>query len=95
MNLGLLQIVEGIFTAIKWLLYARIILSFLPMFMRIDPYNPIVRFIVESTEPLMAPFRRLLPPIGGFDFSILILWFVLQVVEGIVLQLVSGIGGSF
>lgn len=28
-----------------------------------DPYNPIVRFLYRVTEPVMAPFRRLLMPL--------------------------------
>ncbi len=86
MNIGL--IIHAIFTAVRWLIIARIVLSFLPLFMRIDPYNPVVRFINESTEPLMAPFRRLIPPIGGIDFSPIILFLVLGFVENLVLQLV-------
>lgn len=92
MGIGLIEIVQGIFTAIRWLLFARIILSFLPLFMKVNPYNPIVRFVYETTEPVMAPFRRLIPPVGGFDFSILILWFILQIVESLVLQLLSQLG---
>ncbi len=79
-------IVSGIFTAIKWLIIARIILSFLPLFMRVDPYNPIVRFINEVTEPLMAPFRKLLPPIGGIDFSPLVLFLVLQLLQSWIMR---------
>ena len=35
-----------------------------------DPYNPIVRFIHNVTEPVLYPVRRRLPFIvGGIDFS--------------------------
>jgi YggT family protein len=36
-----------------------------------DPRNPIVQFLYRSTEPILRPFRRLLPPgrTGGIDFS--------------------------
>ncbi len=36
-----------------------------------DPYNPIVQFLYRSTEPILRPFRRLLPPwrSGGVDLS--------------------------
>ncbi len=38
-----------------------------------DPYNPIVRFLYNATEPLMYRVRRALPVIyGGIDFSPLI-----------------------
>lgn len=92
MNIGLIDIVVTAFRVIEWLLYARIILSFLPLFTRIDPYHPVVRFIYETTEPLMAPFRRILPPMGGFDFSIILVFFVLQIVKSVVIQLLRGMG---
>lgn len=49
----------------------------------IDPAagNPITRFLVELTEPILAPIRRLMPATGGLDFSptiVLVLLFFLQ-----------------
>ena len=89
MNTDMIRlIVDGIFTAIWWLVIARLILSFLPLFMRIDPYNPVVRFINETTEPLMAPFRRLIPPVGGIDFSPMIMLFVLQLLQNWIMRLI-------
>lgn len=32
-------------------------------------YNPVTAMLTSITEPLLAPFRRLIPPIGGFDIS--------------------------
>src|SRR5262245_24313131 len=38
-----------------------------------DPYNPIVRFLYNATEPLMYRLRRRLPVVaGGIDFSPLV-----------------------
>lgn len=74
-------IVSALFQALYWLIFARIILSFLAVFMRFDPHHPIMRFIHEITEPIMAPFRRLIPPIGGMDFSPIVLFLVLNLVE--------------
>ena len=34
-----------------------------------DPYNPIVMILHQLTEPLLGPARKLLPPMGGIDFS--------------------------
>ena len=31
--------------------------------------NPITRFLMDTTEPILAPIRRLLPSTGGIDFS--------------------------
>jgi len=87
--LDIALIVHYLFEAIRWLIYARIIISLLQMFTRVDLYNPIVRFIYETTEPMMAPFRRLIPPVGGIDFSVILLWFVINLVESLVMQILG------
>jgi YggT family protein len=63
LNAFIIQIVETAFTVLVWLIIGRCILSFI----RHDPYHPIIKFIYEVTEPVMSPFRRLLPPAGGLD----------------------------
>ncbi|PCJ49604.1 MAG: hypothetical protein COA74_05480 [Gammaproteobacteria bacterium] len=40
--------------------------------------NPIMSVIYQISEPVMAPVRRLIPPIGGLDLSSLILLLALQ-----------------
>ena len=43
-----------------------------------DPYNPIVRFLNQTTEPLLRPLRRFIPPIGGrVDITPIILIFII------------------
>ncbi len=32
-------------------------------------YNPITALLTTLSEPILAPFRRLIPPIGGLDIS--------------------------
>lgn len=44
-----------------------------------DPYNPIVRFLVAASDPLLNRIRRLVPPIAGLDFSPLIAILVVQI----------------
>ena len=53
-----------------------------------DPRNPIVQFLRQVTEPVLAPVRRLLPPwkTGGLDFSPLIVIIAIQFVERVVLS---------
>jgi len=45
----------------------------------LSPYHPIRRTLGQVIEPLLAPIRRVLPPLGGLDFSPLILMIILQV----------------
>lgn len=64
----------------KWLVIVRCVISFFPH----NPYQPIIKFIYDVTEPLMAPFRRLLPATAGIDFSPMLLFFVILLLERIV-----------
>jgi YggT family protein len=71
-----------------WLIIVRCILSFV----RHDPYQPIIRFIYDVTEPVMAPFRRWLPAAGGIDFSpIIAVLFIQYGVQPLLLWLVRTI----
>ena len=49
-----------------WIIIARAVLSWVSP----DPYNPIVRFVHNVTEPVLYPLRQRLPvALGGIDFS--------------------------
>ena len=81
-----ISVINAIFSFFQIVLFARIIFSWI----RVDPYHPvwgpILRFVHAVTEPLLAPIRRLMPQTGMFDFSILILWFLLRIAQSIVIQ---------
>jgi len=79
----------GIVSFIVWLLdiYSMIIIvAALISWVSPDPRNPIVMFLRQLTEPVLAPIRRLLPPrkTGGLDFSPLIVIIAIQFVERVV-----------
>lgn len=48
-------------------------------------YHPMVILIRQLGEPIMAPFRRLIPPFGGLDFSPMIAILVIHILQNIVL----------
>ena len=51
-----------------------------------DPYNPIVRFLRQVTEPVLSPIRRLIPTYKtGIDFSPLIAIILIQLIERVIL----------
>lgn len=63
-------LVDFILSAYMWIIIGRAIISWV----NADPYNPIVRFIHEVTEPLLYRIRRLLPVVaGGIDMSPMVL----------------------
>ena len=61
----LVTFVSMLISILNIAIFARVILSWFP----IDPGNPIVRLLFDLTEPILAPFRRVLPRIGMIDLS--------------------------
>jgi len=50
------------------------------------------RILFDITEPVLAPIRRILPPLGGIDFSPLVAMVVILVVGNILAQLLAQTG---
>lgn len=48
---------------------------------RCDFYNPLAQFVVKLTQPIIAPLRRIIPPIGPIDSASLLLAFILSTVK--------------
>ena len=68
--LALAKLVEILLGVYMWIVIGRAILSWVNP----DPYNPIVRFLHEVTEPVLSRIRRMVPVFGGgIDFSPMIL----------------------
>ena len=68
--------------AYSWVIIAAALITWVSP----DPRNPIVLFLRQVTEPVLAPVRRLLPPwkTGGLDFSPLIVIIAIQLVERVI-----------
>lgn len=85
--MALIQILGGIRQLIWFLILARIILSFLP---NIDPGHPIVRFVHGVTEPILAPFRAILPATRiGLDFSPMLAIFVVDLIFRVLIGILA------
>ena len=57
----------------------------------ISPYHPVARFIFRVTEPILAPLRRVIPPIGVVDITPAVAIVALQIVKGVILKVVGNI----
>lgn len=66
---------------LQLLIFVRLLLSWFP---NIDWWKQPFKFIYEVTEPLLAPFRKLIPPIGGIDFSPMAIIFILAILQNLV-----------
>lgn len=54
--------------------------------------NPAVYLLYQITEPVMAPVRKLLPPMGGLDFSPILVFIGINVLEIVVRNLAASVG---
>lgn len=69
-----------IFRIIYFLLVVRIILSWF----QVNPYNEIVLILYKITDPILAPLRRLPLRMGPVDFSPIIAFIILNVLQNFV-----------
>jgi len=67
-----------------FVLLARILMTWIP---NLDPYNPIVQLLRQITDPVLEPARRIIPPIGMIDISPIIVFFALQILSSILMDL--------
>jgi YggT family protein len=86
--------VNALFLVYIILIFARILLSWIPRI----PYNPVlsavIGFIQDVTNPYLNLFRRFLPPVGGggfaLDLSPIIATFVLIIARAIIVGAIEG-----
>ncbi|HEV2993737.1 MAG TPA: YggT family protein [Acidimicrobiia bacterium] len=77
-------IVCDVFTVFIVILFARAVLSWFPI--RPDTVTAqINRLLIDLTEWALRPLRRIIPPVGMFDLSFLVLFFVILLVRSAVL----------
>jgi YggT family protein len=54
-----------------------------------DPYHPFRRTLDSIVQPMLAPIRRVLPTLGGFDFSPLVLIILIDLIESVLVRLLA------
>lgn len=81
--MGILAIVvDSLSQILVLLVFASILLSFF-----MDPFHPIRRGVDNIVEPMLAPIRRIVPAVGMFDFSPLVLILLIQFAARIIKSL--------
>ena len=86
--------VEALFLVYLILIFARVLLSWIPRL----PYNvylrAVVTFVEQTVDPYLNLFRRILPPLGGrgfaLDLSPIIAIILLLIMQSIVVGLIRG-----
>ena len=86
--------VSALFTVYIVLIFARILISWIPRPPVSGPAGAIIEFLRQVTDPYLNIFRRFIPPVGGggmaLDLSPIIGVVLLFLLQGIVVGLISG-----
>ena len=81
---NLIFVVNSFFQIYFWLILVRCLLSFVPS---IDWYKQPFEGIKDVTDLYLNIFRKIIPPIGGLDFSPIIAVIALQILNYIIIYL--------
>lgn len=80
-TLWLYRLIHVLFALYSLAVVARVLLPLVGM----SYLHPVMRFLYDVTEPLLAPIRRRLPQTGPLDLSPLVLILILWLVEQVLL----------
>jgi YggT family protein len=83
--LFLLQAIQAISLILILAVFVDIILGFF-----MDPLHPVRRTLDSIVEPMLRPIRRIIPTVGGFDFSPVVLVVVIQLIEFVLIRWLAG-----
>ena len=90
--IGLAHLIEMAITIYIYIVIARALISWVSP----DPYNPVVRFLHNATDPVLYRMRRMLPfSTGSFDLRPMILIFALYLLKGCLVNLLVTLSQSF
>ena len=85
------DLLNFVLSAYIWIVIARAVISWV----NADPYNPVVRFLHQVTDPVLNRIRRFLPAMGGFDLSPMVLIFAIIFLQSVLVptlrQLAAGL----
>ena len=83
MNVQAALIVRVFFDILYWAIIVRILLSWIPH----NQENLVIKMLYEGTEPLLAPFRKLMPRSGfPLDLSPIIALLALQIIREVLVR---------
>jgi len=88
----LVRSVAGVATILVYIFIGSILIQAIISWVNPTGYNPVTAILYRLNEPMLAPARRLMPPIGGIDLSPLAVLIVLQLVLLLIIAPLSDIG---
>lgn len=92
---GLGTLVLGVADLLDFFLIAYLIMIFawaLLSYVNVDARNPVVPLLGKIVDPVLKPFRRILPLIGGFDLSPVLAILVILLIQTVVVAWLMNVG---
>ncbi len=86
--MAIAKLMNVVLSAYIWIVIGRAVISWV----NADPYNPVVRFLVQVTDPLLQRIRRFVPFMGGIDLSPMILIFGIVFLQNFLVPTLMQIG---
>ena len=83
----LAEIIQRIFQLFILVVIVQVVLSYF-----VDPYHPVRQNLDRLINPFLEPIRRFIPPVGGLDFSPVVLIIVLEIISAIIVRLLLALG---
>jgi YggT family protein len=87
------MLIDQIINLYIWTLLAYLATGWLITFKVINPWQPVVRMIIDALsrihEPLLSPVRRILPDFGALDVSPIVLFLLAQFLRNLLQSLLS------
>ncbi|RMB02024.1 YggT family protein [Eilatimonas milleporae] len=96
---ALFWLIDTLLGLVKLAVFVGVILSWLVAFNVINAYQPFVRsvlsFLDAVTEPLLRPFRQIVPSLGGMDISPILLLLAIHFLQILIRTSVAPIFGVY
>jgi len=81
----LYNLVSALVKVLELAIFARVLLSWVS----VSRDNRLVSIILEITEPILGPIRRVVPPLGGLDLSPMIALILIEMAQRVVLTILA------
>lgn len=88
---GAFVLKQALFRFLNWILYGFMALLIIEaIFSWVNPHAPLAPFVHALNTPVLRPIRRVVPPIGGIDLSVLVALVLIQIIQFVLRQVFYG-----
>ncbi|MCA1857986.1 YggT family protein [Massilia oculi] len=82
---------HALYRFLTWILYGFMALLIIEVvFSWVNPHAPLAPFVHALNTPILRPIRRVVPPVGGIDLSVLVAFVLIQIIKFVLQQLFYG-----